>query len=73
MISDMNIPIAVFCFIMILFTLRVPTPPGTVREKLRMTDWGYVYKTIVCLSQVTKVNLVVISSSLLALLRVVLA
>ncbi|KAJ6511403.1 major facilitator superfamily domain-containing protein [Mycena vitilis] len=36
----MNIPIAAFSFVMTLFTLRLPIPPGTVKEKLMKIDWG---------------------------------
>lgn len=42
MLADMNIPIAAFSFFMTLFTLRLPTPPGTMKEKLMKIDWGYV-------------------------------
>ncbi|KAJ7822176.1 Mfs1.2 [Mycena olivaceomarginata] len=36
----MNIPIAAFAFLMTLFTLRLPIPPGTMTEKLMKIDWG---------------------------------
>ncbi|KAJ6567332.1 Mfs1.2 [Mycena vulgaris] len=39
----MNIPIAAFSFFMTLFTLRLPIPPGTMKEKLMKIDWGYAY------------------------------
>ncbi|KDR74136.1 hypothetical protein GALMADRAFT_71449 [Galerina marginata CBS 339.88] len=35
-----NIPIAFFSLVMILFTLQVPTPPGSIRQKLKVIDWG---------------------------------
>ncbi|KAJ7774443.1 major facilitator superfamily domain-containing protein [Mycena olivaceomarginata] len=36
----MNIAIAAFAFLMTLFTLRLPIPPGTMTEKLMKIDWG---------------------------------
>ncbi|KAJ7729243.1 iron permease [Mycena maculata] len=36
----MNIPIAAFSFFMTLFTLRLPIPPGAMKEKFMKIDWG---------------------------------
>ncbi|KIK54883.1 hypothetical protein GYMLUDRAFT_176382 [Collybiopsis luxurians FD-317 M1] len=35
----MNIPICGLCILMVLTTLSLPTPPGTLREKFSKIDW----------------------------------
>jgi hypothetical protein len=36
---DLNLPIGAVAGILFLTCLRLPTPPGTVREKLARLDW----------------------------------
>lgn len=73
----MNIPIAVFCIVMILVTLHVPTPPGSVSEKLRTIDWGYAnslfYYHVVAVKRINHTGLVETLSLSLALRHVALA
>lgn len=44
---DLNIPIAGVAFGLLVFFLRVPTPPGGVREKLNRIDFMYVFVTLI--------------------------
>jgi len=36
---DLNLPIAGVAFVLVLFFLRVRTPPGSLREKVAKIDW----------------------------------
>jgi hypothetical protein len=36
---DLNIPIAGIAMVLVLAFLNLPTPPGTLREKLSRMDW----------------------------------
>jgi hypothetical protein len=36
---DLNIPILAFVSALFIVFLHVPTPPGTVQEKLKRIDW----------------------------------
>ena len=37
--EDLNLPLTGIAFVLVLFFLRVRTPPGSVREKLSKLDW----------------------------------
>ncbi len=41
--TDLNLPLTGFAFALVLFFLRVKTPPGSLKEKLSRIDALYVY------------------------------
>ena len=44
--ADLNLPIAGICFVLLLIFLQVPTPEGTIHEKLKKIDWMYVFYAV---------------------------
>ena len=38
-IPDINLPLCAICFALVLFFLKVRTPPGSVKDKLSKIDW----------------------------------
>ena len=38
-ILDINLPLCAICFALVLFFLKVRTPPGSVKDKLSKIDW----------------------------------
>ena len=37
--TDMNVPFSAIALAMVFCFVRLPTPPGTIREKLGRMDW----------------------------------
>lgn len=46
--QDLNLPITGVAALFIVLFLKLPTPPGTFREKLARMDWMYALHRIIC-------------------------
>jgi hypothetical protein len=59
MSTDLNIPVCGFAGILVFSFLRLRTPTGTLKEKMRQMDWMYVLHLYICMCNDTETHYLV--------------